>query len=398
MRILLFDPFHGAGGDMIVGSLIDLGADRNAVEKAMGSVVSKPIIKYEKRKGIQAIHVSTCADIEPRDFGEVLKRISTSDAPSPAIEMAKRIFYRLHSAEEKVHGTSTHFHEIGSDDAIAEILGACVALHTLNINGVIVQPVAVGKGFTECGHGKIPVPAPATVEIFRNSSLQMIIGIGEGELCTPTAAAILAEFQSFGIDSGISSRIIAVGYGAGTKETEDMPNVLRAILLEIDSSHYHDSVDIIETNIDDVTGEVLAYTVERLMGEGALDSSIIPLTMKKGRPGYLVRVICEPLQTAHLVGILSDELGTLGIRCLNSVHRFIVSRSIEKVECTIKDRRQIIDVKCSWRDNTLVSLKPEFEQCRAWAIELGIPLKEVIRTVEDAAWKELPYKKVHCGQ
>jgi len=393
MRILLFDPFHGAAGDMIVGSLIDLGADRSIVEKVMDSIVAKPVITYVKRKGIHAVHVNTCAHVERRDLKEVLERISSSDAPALVKEMAKRIFFRLHSAEKKVHGTSNHFHEVGADDAISEILGACAALHNLAIDGVIVQPILVGKGYIETMHGKIPIPAPATVEIFKNSKLEIIAGIGEGELCTPTGAAILAEFQSFGIDSISSSRIIAVGYGAGTNETEDMPNVLRTLLLETDTAHYYDEVDVIETNVDDVSGEVIAYVIDRLMGEGALDTSIIPLSMKKGRPGHLIRVICEPPLTTRIIDILIEELGTLGIRCLESVHRFIASRTIEKVSSSIKGQVRMVGVKCSWKNGNLVSLKAEFEQCRALAVELDIPLKEVIRTVEETAWKEIPYRK-----
>jgi uncharacterized protein (TIGR00299 family) protein len=334
--------------------------------------------------------VDTEAGCGERSLEEVLERVSAAQAPDHVIKMAERIFRRIEAAEVRVHGPSSHFHEVGADDAIAEVLGACVALDSLQVDTVQILPLALGKGTMRTGHGILPVPAPATVEILRDSALEIYPGGGEGELCTPTGAAILAEFHHPSTPHHRQARIRGVGYGAGTREDSETPNVLRTILLESDSSPAHDVVDILETNVDDVTGEVLAYTMDRLLGAGARDASAAPLVMKKGRPAYLLRVICDPSCTTTLAAIMAEELGTLGIRCLPSIHRIVAQRSIVPVAVMIQGEVRRIDIKCRWKEGSLLSLKPEYEQCRTWAESLDLPLKDVLRKVEDTAWKQIP--------
>lgn len=393
MRILLLDPFHGAAGDMIVGSLLDLGADRSQVLGAMSSVVGAPGVRKVKRKGIEAVLVDSCATVEPRTLERVIERVNASDAPRDARDMAVRIFQRMANAERRIHGEMLHFHEAGADDAVAEVVGACVALTSLHVDRVSVLPVAVGSGSVQTSHGRLPVPVPAVGEIFRDSPLTMVMGGGEGELCTPTGAAILAEFSMLTPGAHIGGRVVGTGYGAGSRDDPDVPNVLRAMLMEADHTFgTHDQVDILETNVDDTPGEVIAYTIERLMGAGALDASAIPLLMKKGRPGFLIRVICSPSHTSDLADLMARELGTLGIRWLPSIHRFIFVRSIEKLPVIIRGEQRTIDVKCSWRNGQLASIKPEYDQCRVWAEALNIPLREVNRMVSETAWRTLSQK------
>jgi uncharacterized protein (TIGR00299 family) protein len=389
MRILLIDPFHGAAGDMIVSSLLSLGADRTAVQDSMRSVVSEPVIREVKRGGICALQVDSQAGVEERSLEDVLARVASADASASARGMAERIFGRLQSAEETVHGPPVHFHQVGADDAVAEVVGACVALESLHVDGVEILPLAIGRGTVQTAHGTLPVPAPATAEILRNSSLSVKQAGGDGELCTPTGAAILAEFNMHRIDPPGSTCIRAVGYGAGSRDDPESPNVLRTMLLETEDRISHDVVDILETNVDDVTGEVLAYTLDRLMESGAKDAGIVPLLMKKGRPGHLVRVICDPSQSTALATLMARELGTLGIRHLQAVHRSVISRTIVPVRVEIQGDARSIDVKCSWEENRLLSLKPEYEQCRAWAADLDLPLREVIRIAEDVAWSQI---------
>lgn len=385
MNVLLFDPFNGAAGDMIIGTLLDLGADEGLVRAAMRSVVGEPTIERVDRSGIRAVQVRTHAPVDHRTLEEVLDRVAESDAPAPAREMARRVFLRIHRAEESIHGEGAHFHEVGADDAIADVVGACTALHSLAPDGVAVHPVALGRGFAVGAHGTFPVPAPATVAILAGSDLMTVPGDEERELCTPTGAALLAEFSTVRAEDLGPVEIRAVGYGAGSRNPQGRPNVLRSMLVSTKEAPGGDRIDILETNVDDVTGEALAYTIACLMEEGARDASAIPMVMKKGRSGHLVRVISSPDATDRLVGVMARELGTLGIRCIPMVHRAVAERTIEPVTVTIRGKETTIDVKCGWCEGKIVSFKAEYEQAAACARETGLPFREVAGTVEAAA-------------
>ncbi len=385
MNILLFDPFNGAAGDMIIGSLLDLGADEGLVRAAMRSVVGEPTIERVDRSGIRAVWVRAHAPVHHRTLDEVLERVAGSDAPAPAREMARRVFLRIHRAEESIHGEGAHFHEVGADDAVADVVGACTALHTLDAAGVAVLPVALGRGFAVGAHGTFPIPAPATVAVLAGSDLKTVPGNEERELCTPTGAALLAEFSTVRPEDLGPAGIRAVGYGAGSRDPPGKPNVLRSMLLSTEEHAAGDRIDILETNVDDVTGEALAYTIGRLMEEGARDASATPAVMKKGRSGHLVRVVCRPDATDRLMGVMAAELGTLGIRCLPMVHRSVAERTVEPVTATIRGREWTIDVKCGWSGGRITSFKAEYEQAAACARETGVPLREVAGTVEAAA-------------
>jgi len=385
MNILLFDPFNGAAGDMVIGSLLDLGADEEAVRAAMRSVVGEPTIERVDRSGIRAVQVRAHAPVHHRTLDEVLDRVAGSDAPAPAREMARRVFLRIHRAEEGIHGAGAHFHEVGADDAIADVVGACTALHSLDVDGVAVLPVALGRGFAVGAHGTFPIPAPATVAILAASGLQTVPGDEDRELCTPTGAALLAEFATVRLADLGPRTIRAVGYGAGSRNPPGKPNVLRSMLLAVEEQAVGDRVDILETNVDDVTGEALAYTLARLIEEGARDASAIPAVMKKGRSGHLVRVVSPPDATDRLTGVMARELGTLGIRCIPMVHRFVAERTVEPVTVTLRGREWTIDVKCGWAGGKISSFKPEYDQTAACARELGVPLREVAGAVEAVA-------------
>ncbi len=385
MNILLFDPFNGAAGDMVIGSLLDLGADEEAVRAAMRSVVGEPTIERVDRSGIRAVQVRAHAPVHHRTLDEVLDRVAGSDAPAPAREMARRVFFRIHRAEEGIHGAGAHFHEVGADDAIADVVGACTALHSLGVDGVAVLPVALGRGFAVGAHGTFPIPAPATVAILAASGLRTVPGDEDRELCTPTGAALLAEFATVRPADLGPRTIRAVGYGAGSRNPPGRPNVLRSMLLAVEEQAVGDQVDILETNVDDVTGEALAYTLARLMEEGARDASAIPAVMKKGRSGHLVRVVSPPDATDRLTGVMARELGTLGIRCIPMVHRFVAERTVEPVTVALRGREWTIDVKCGWAGGKISSFKPEYDQTAACARELEVPLREVAGAVEAAA-------------
>ena len=394
MRVLVFDPFHGAAGDMIIGALLDCGADKNSVMRAMQSVVSEPAITEVTRAGIRAVTVNTHATPVHRTFSEVITRLDSvkAEVPAEALAMAKRVFERINHAEEQVHGAHVHFHEVGADDAIADVIGACTALHSLGLDGVAVMPIELGRGVATGSHGTFPIPAPATVEIISRSELIAMQGDEEMELCTPTGAALLAEFSTIPPKNLGTYTILAVGYGAGSRDPAGVPNVIRALVVETKGNEGtlpQDTVDILETNIDDVSGEVIAYAITRFMEKGARDANAIPVIMKKGRPGFLIRVICTSDKSGELAELMARELGTLGVRCFPAVHRFIANRTVQYVDVEIAGDHRTMPVKVGWMHGGIYTLKAEFDPAQEWARELGIPLLEVQRTIENAAWRSI---------
>ena len=405
MRVLILDPFHGAAGDMVTGALLDCGADRTMVVRAMESAVAEPVITHVTRAGIRALRIDTQATPAHRTLDDVMKRLDAAVpfVPAPALAMAGRVFERINAAEEEVHGTHVHFHEVGADDAIADVIGACTALHTLGVDGVKILPVTVGHGTGTGSHGTFPIPAPATAAILRNSGLAMISGPHTGELCTPTGAALLAEFATLAVENETlpAYTITAVGYGAGTRNPKHTPNVLRAMIIETIESAVSvgeaglpdDRVDLLETNVDDVSGEVIAHAIGRFMDAGARDASATPIVMKKGRPGFLIKVISLPDTSARLAELMAKELGTLGIRCIPAVHRFIAERTIGEVDVEISGTRRKLPVKYGLMYGSVYTLKAEFETAREFAAEIGVPVRDVLRIAEDQAWCDVRTKK-----
>ena len=387
MRVLIFDPFHGAAGDMVTGALLDCGADREAVLRAMAAVVAAPSVTTVTRAGIRAVKVDTNAPPAHRTLAEVMERLDLAapHVPAPALAMARRVFERIHAAESAVHGAHAHFHEVGADDAIADVVGACTALHSLAADGVKVLPITLGHGTATGSHGIFPIPAPATAAILQGTPLVVSPGEHAGELCTPTGAALLAEFSTLDPGSMGGYTIRATGYGAGTRDPHHAPNVLRVMLVEtIGSGVSQDTVDLLETNVDDVSGEVIAHALALFMEAGARDASAAPVIMKKGRPGFLIRVISLPETSARLAGLMALELGTLGVRCIPAVHRFIAERTVEEVVVVIGKESRKMPVKCGRMAGRVYLVKAEFGPAEAWARELGLPVRDVIRAVEDA--------------
>lgn len=394
MRVLVFDPFHGASGDMILGALLDCGADRKSVLRAMETVVAQPEITGVVRAGIRAVKVNTHAGSAHRTFEEVMSRLDeAASVMSPeALAMAKRVFERIKTAEERVHGSRIHFHEVGADDAIADIAGACVAFYSLGVQAAAVMPVTVGRGSATGSHGVFPIPAPATAAILSQSELQVRIGSEDAELCTPTGAALLAEFSTIDAPDLGSFTIKAIGYGAGTGNPTGVPNVIRAMVIEmagVEGALQQDTVDILETNVDDISGEVIAHVISRCMESGARDASAMPVIMKKGRPGFLIRVISAHDTSAGLTQLMARELGTLGIRCIPAVHRFIAERTIEQVDVEIAGSHRTIPVKIGLMNGEIYSLKAEFDHAQAWASEIDIPVRDVLRIIEDTGWRSV---------
>ena len=376
---------------MITGALLDCGADRDLVVRAMRAVVAEPGITQVTRAGIRALKVDTHAPPTHRTLEEVMKRLEEAapHVPAGALAMARRVFLRISRAEEEIHGARVHFHEVGADDAIADVIGSCTALYSLGVEGVKVLPIALGSGTGKGSHGVFPIPAPATTALLKNTGLRTVSGSDDGELCTPTGAALLAEFSTITAPDTGAYTIEAVGYGAGSRDSACIPNVLRALVVETAGQMPEDTVDVLETSIDDVSGEVIAHAITRFMDAGARDASAMPLIMKKGRPGFLIRVISLPEKSVDLARLMAEELGTLGIRCIPAVHRFIAERSVEEIQVEIAGQHRKMPVKCGLEHGRVYTLKAEFDPASSWAAELGLPVRRVLQAVEEAAWDRI---------
>jgi len=387
MKVLLFDPFSGASGDMIMGSLIDLGADVGAVREAVESVGCTLEVARETRGHIAAARARVISDRRYHDLDEAIIILQGSSLAEDAKKGALRALDILASAEGRVHGVlkeQAHFHEIGALDALADIAGSLAALHSLGVEKVFSLPLSAGGGYVSTAHGKLPVPAPAALEILRSFHIPWRGGPEERELLTPTGAAILAAaVDEFVLESPLL-RADAVGYGAG-KNDHSLPNVLRSVRGEMTAPHGHDRVMLLETNVDDVTGEVLGHLIELLMDAGALDVSILPAVMKKGRSGNLIRIIAGRDRSEALAAIVMRETGSLGLRIFPAMHRIVAERESVMVDVEIAGSVFPVRVKVSRLNGTILNLKPEYEDCRTIAEQTRLPLREVMRVCENAA-------------
>lgn len=391
MKAIIFDPFSGASGDMVIGALIDLGADAIKVKESMEVAADVDVeISKTTKKGISAHAVNVTTRKEGSlTLSEIQSRIKSLNLPPEIIADAISVFNLLGKAEAKLHGVSLeklHFHELGQEDAIADIVGACTAFHDLGLKKYrsYCTPISAGMGFIEFSHGKFPVPAPAALEILKEYVLPWQIGPVDGELLTPTGAALLAYFVN---EKGVCPvmKTEHIGYGAGSRDLF-VPNVLRIIAGEIDDALISDRIEMLETNVDDVTGQVLGNLIDELLIAGAKDVSIIPATMKKGRSGHIIQVIAKPEDSGKLARKIIEETGSLGVRIIPIKHRLIAKREMGKVDITINGRLFPIGVKIA-RDlhEVLLNISAEFEDCKRASQESGVPVRDVIRIAEEKA-------------
>ncbi|AKB53280.1 MULTISPECIES: nickel pincer cofactor biosynthesis protein LarC [Methanosarcina] len=393
MKALVFNPFSGAAGDMILGCTLDLGADRKTVKELIEASVNVSVdIKEIVKQGIKAldVRINVPEKESVRTYPEILDVVKAAKLPSSVEASALDIFSKLAEAEASVHGQpdleKLHFHEVGQSDALADIIGSSAAIHSLNCDSVYCTPINVGSGTIECAHGVLPVPAPATLEILRKGKFYFRGGIDQKELLTPTGAAILAHFAR-PLEAFPQGRVVSIGYGAGDSELAG-PNVLQGMVCELDSCLIPDMIEVLETNADDVSGEVLGNLFEELLAMGARDVAILPATMKKGRPAHVIKVIAKPEDTAKLARKIIIETGSLGVRVIPTRHRLMAARRIELVKFEVEGQIYESAVKIA-RDSEgmLLNISAEFEDCKKIAKKSGIPVKEVMRKAEEAARK-----------
>jgi len=391
MTILAFEPFSGASGDMLTGCLIDLGGDASVVRENMEAAASVEVQICEvQRSGLRATRVNVIArDGGSRSYPELFDAIQSCGIGSTIIADANAIFGILAEAEAAVHGLHKDdlvFHQVGAQDAVADVIGACTAVSQLQVDSVVTTPICVGGGSVETDHGHLPVPAPATAAILSKYRLIARGGPVEGELLTPTGAAILAFFTGISDVFLPQMTLERVGYGAGSRDYTHS-NVLRATLGQANQDLLVDDVQVLETNVDDVTGEVLGSLIEGLLEIGALDVAIIPTTGKKSRTGHIIQVIARPAESHRLAKKIIEETGSLGVRITPTQHRIKTLRRFEAVTVRIGDQSCTINVKVATdqRGNVL-SVAAEFDEATALAKKLNIPVKRVMRIAEQEAW------------
>ncbi|MGI6328015.1 MAG: nickel pincer cofactor biosynthesis protein LarC [Dethiobacteria bacterium] len=394
---MYFDCSAGAAGDMILASLLDCGA---SLEKIKEKLSMLPLGGYDiktfktRKKGLAALRlqVKIIEQQPPRHLPQIKAIINSSTLPDKIKEQSLAIFHTLARAEARVHGISeekVHFHEIGAVDSIIDVLGTTIALEMLGIGPIYASYLPLGSGWTVAGHGKIPLPAPATMEIIKINRIPCYGLPLEGETVTPTGAAILGTIcRSF---TPIPPMIVEkIGYGAGSKEF-DYPNIIRAMMGtsypgtgKIETDYQKDTeeefltepLEILEANIDDLNPEIYDYVLDRLFSSGALDVYFTPVQMKKNRPAVKITVLAAPHKSHELGQILLRETSTLGYR-RRSAEKVMLPRIQKIVETPWGNVR----VKIAGSPQNYFNIAPEYEDCLLIAREKAIPLKKIYQEI-----------------
>lgn len=384
-KLLLIEPIGGIAGDMFLAAALDLGVARTELERILGTL-HLPGWRLEvasvELDGIRATHVDVVVEggqPHARGLGEILDLLGKSGLPPRALERARAIFERIGRAESKVHGVpleKVHFHEVGAVDSIVDVCGAAVVLELLSWPRVVSAPPELGTGLVRTAHGNLPVPPPAVLEILAGKPVRL--SGPPGEAVTPTGAALLAELCEVGDLPAVAPE--RVGYGAGTARWPDRPNVLRMTLGE-DLARaepgagrgWRGGLFVLEANLDDATGQVMGRALEAALEAGALDAWVAPVTMKKGRPGFLIGAIAAGELREAVARSLLAETTTLGVRA-HPVERLELAR--ERVE--VETPYGTVRVKLAKDGERIVGAHPEYDDCLVRARAKGVPVREVL--------------------
>ena len=389
MRTLYFDCFAGASGDMILGALVGAGASEKALIEQL-SLLNVEGFQLEfqtvDRSGLSAsfARVETRHEHKHRNLSDIKKIIFDSDLGPSVKERAFEIFSKLADAEAHVHNEPVdhvHFHEVGALDAIVDVVGAAICFELLQIERFISSPLHVGSGMVEMAHGKFPVPPPAVAELLKG--VPFYSGDIKGELLTPTGAAIITSVcEQYG---PIPQMVVEqTGYGAGSREYKDFPNVLRVLVGETEAvSPQDEHLWMIETNIDDASPQIVGHVMERAFELGALDCFFTPVQMKKNRPGVLLSILSDASTKESIMNLLFTETTTLGARSYE-----VLRRALQRAVVAVETPYGQIDVKVGILNGRVVNEMPEFEQCRAAALAANVPLKAVEEAVMFALGKK----------
>jgi uncharacterized protein (TIGR00299 family) protein len=442
MKTLYLDIFSGISGDMFIGAMLDLGVDLKQLEKELEKLklgdyhvhagrATKATIEgvkfdvhleedhhhddhdhdehghhshhhhedthathdhahshgsHENEHEHHHDHAHEHEHTHGRTFSEIKALISRSTLSTWVKQKAVAVFHRVAVAEGKIHGKppeAVHFHEVGAVDSIIDIVGACVALELLGTPRVLSAPVVEGIGWINCAHGRFPIPAPATLGILAERKIPISQCEEPAELVTPTGAAILAEFaEGFGPMQNLTAE--RVGYGLGTRNNKTRPNVLRAVLGQSGSATIHDwetdTIVTVQSNLDDVSSEILGNFMEQAFAAGALDVFYTPIQMKKNRPGILLSVLCTAQDAEKFSELIVRETSAFGVRRFTTERRKL-KREINRVRTPFGE----VEVKIGRLDGKVVQVAPEFESCRSIAQQAGVPLKQVFDAAAKAA-------------
>lgn len=384
MRTLYFDCFAGASGNMILGALIAAGVDHEVLKSELtklGLPDFELLVTKVDRSGISSVHVDVEIPDEKnhRHLPEIESIISGSSLSGKVKERAIAIFKRLAAAEASVHGVAlekVHFHEVGALDAIIDIVGSCIGFEILGIERFECSKIHVGSGFVDMAHGRFPVPPPAVAELLK--SVPVYSTDISGELITPTGAAIISTLcDSYGSLNDLSLEVS--GYGAGSRQYEKFPNVLRILIGESAGSsaeERNETVSILETNIDDLSPQVLGHFMDRALESGALDCWFTAIQMKKNRPATKISVLCRAKDESRLLDLFYRETSTIGVR-IQRMER----HSLERSSGSVMTEYGEISVKTSYIDGKPVNSQPEFEEIKAAAASNGVAVKVVAEAV-----------------
>lgn len=389
MTIIIDPQSSGIAGNMIIGALVDLGANKDELKEIMeksAEPFGKVKVSFNKisKHGIDSTfcYVEMIEHQPPVNYPEFIEKIESLDIDEKVKETSINVFERIAKAESKVHGKTlqtVHFHEVGASDAVADVIGSIYAYYSLNLNQqkIIGLPIAVGGGRVKTAHGTIPVPAPAVLEILKDANI--VGGPVDSELATPTGSAIYAEICDEISEFIPQVKPKKIAYGAGKKDF-DHPNILR--IIETSDISEKDTIDVIETNLDHLTGEEIGYLFDKLLDNGASDVSITPIIMKKNRQGSLLKVISKRKNRNQLVNVIFKETGSLGIRIAPNLHRGIAKREFVKKEFEINGETFEVTFKNGYINGEIISSRAEYEDLKKIAQKTGLPLikvKEMIR-------------------
>ena len=396
-RIIVFDcQVAGISGDMTLGALLDLGADPEKVTAAIKRLENPEFgyknvnveIKHVMRREFRATKVDVTAEGKTRKNAKQL--IATVEEVASQLHISQKakhyasnVIHTLVDAEAKLHGhhlADAHLHEVGLVDTAAEIIGSAVAMDDLGFfeARIVATPVSVGGGLFQFSHGTVSSPAPAALSVFQSKNFPIRGGPVESELATPTGASLIVNLTEEVSCFYPEMAPLKVGYGAGGKDFAEIPNVLRIVVGKpLSASMMKDQIAVLETNVDDISGEIVGHVVDRLLAEGAKDVCVIPMYTKKNRPGQIIKAIADPKDTERLSRLLIEETGTLGVRVI-PCERHIMSREVASVELDVEGLKETIRIKIA-RDpeGKIIRAKPEFDDLKRLAEKTKKPLREL---------------------
>ena len=389
MTILYLDCSSGASGDMLLAALVDAGAPEQRVRDALDALPVRGWqlqISTVTRGGIRAARAEVTCDAETaaeRTLADVIAILGEANLPQEVAKRSIETFEALADAEGRIHDIDpfdVRFHELGSLDAIIDVVACCAAFSYFDPERVVTSPIASGSGWVDSAHGPIPLPAPAVIELLQGRGA-VLFGRGHQELVTPTAAALLTSFTNHFGDLP-SIRLEASGYGAGTRELEH-PNVLRVLVgsAPLVGGRQREA-QLIQANVDDMSPELVPHLMDSLLEAGAQDAWVTPIVMKKGRPGLTLSVLADPTQHEPMTDILYREATTLGVRVISVTKEELERRSIE-----VEIEGHPVRVKVGLREGRAVNSSPEHDDALAVARATGLPLKQVYTAALRAADK-----------